>query len=65
MLNRTARLMLILKLQRLGLLPREVLVREVTVLCGLEVDRLSKVELFYNDARPHVEVRPDDFDQFL
>ena len=54
-----------LELQALGLLPTEVLVGEMAVLCRLVVDRLGKIKLLHDDAWPHVEVRPDDIDQFL
>lgn len=54
-----------LELQGLGLLPTEVLVGEMAVLCRLEVDRPGKVKLLNDDTWPHVEVRPDDLNQFL
>ena len=54
-----------LELQRLRLLPREALVGEVPVLRRLVVDRLRQVQLLDDDARPHVEVLPDDGDQLV
>ncbi len=40
-----------LELELLGLLPGEVLVGEVTVLSGLEVDGVDEVELLDDDTR--------------
>jgi hypothetical protein len=54
-----------LKFESLGLLPAEVLVGEVPVLCGLEVDRLGQVELLDNDTRSQIEVLIDDLDKLI
>lgn len=54
-----------LVLQRLRLLPAEVLVGEVAVLGGLVVDRLDQIKLLNNDTRSHVEVVADDLDQLV
>ena len=54
-----------LVLELLRLLPREVLVREVAVLGSLEVDGLGQVEFLDDDARTHVEVVPDDINEFI
>ena len=45
-----------LKFQGLGLLPAEVLVGEMSVLSGLEVDWLGQVELLDYDTRSEIEV---------
>ena len=49
----------------LGLLPLEILVREVAVLGRLEVDRISKVELLDDDTRPQVKVVLDYLDELV
>lgn len=54
-----------LKLQILGLLPRERLVGEVSVLGRLAVDRVRQVELLDDHTRTHVEVLADDLDQLV
>lgn len=54
-----------LVLERLGLLPGEVLVGEVAVLGGLAVDRLDQVELLDDDTRTHVEILVDDLDKLF
>jgi hypothetical protein len=54
-----------LDLQHLWLLPREVLVGEVTVLCSLEVDWLGQIQLLDNDTRSHVKVLANDLDQLV
>ena len=54
-----------LELEDLGLLPAEVLVGEVAVLGGLEVDGLGQVELLDDDARSQVEVGIDDLHQLV
>lgn len=54
-----------LELERLWLLPAEVLVGEVTVLGGLEVDRLGQVELLDDDSWSEVEVLVDDGDELV
>lgn len=54
-----------LKLESLRLLPGEVLVGEVTVFGGLEVDWLGQVELLDNDTRSEVEVGVDDLDELI
>ena len=37
----------------------------MTVLGSLEVDGLGQIEFLDDDARPHVEVVPDDFNEFI
>lgn len=54
-----------LELESLGLLPAEVLVGEVTVLCGLEVDWLGQIKLLDNDTRSKVKVGVDDLDELV
>ena len=54
-----------LELQVLGLFPIEVLVGKMAILCRLAIDWLGEVELFDDDARSHIEVRPDDLHQFI
>ena len=54
-----------LQVQRLWLLPGEVLVGEVAILRGLVVDRLDQVELLDDNTRPHVEVLANDLHQLL
>lgn len=54
-----------LKLELLGLLPVEVGVGEVSVLGGLVVDGLDKVELSDDDTGSHVEVLADDSNKFV
>jgi hypothetical protein len=54
-----------LKLEGLGLLPAEVLVSEVAIFSGLEVDGLGEVELFDDDTRPKVKVLVDDLDELI
>ena len=54
-----------LELENLGLLPAEVLVREVAILSGLEVDRLGKVELLDNHTGSQVEVGIDNLDKLV
>ena len=49
----------------LGLLPLEILVREVAVLGRLEVDRVSKVELPDDDTRSQVKVVLDYLDELV
>ena len=49
----------------LGLLPLEILVREVAVLGRLEVDRVSKVELLDDDTRSQVKVVLDYLDELV
>lgn len=58
-------LILHLKLESLGLLPREVLVGEVTVLGRLVVDGVGEVKLLDDDTGTHVEVGLDDVDELL
>lgn len=54
-----------LELKSLWLLPTEVLVGEVTVLGGLEVDWLGQVELLDNNSWAEVEVGVDDLDKLV
>jgi hypothetical protein len=54
-----------LELESLGLLPGEALVGEVTVLGGLEVDGLGKVELLDNDTGAEIKVLADDLDELI
>ncbi len=54
-----------LELEGLGLLPGELLVGEVTVLGGLEVDGLGKVKLTDNDTGTEVKVVADDLNKLL
>lgn len=54
-----------LNLKCLWLLPGEVLVCEVAVLCGSVVNWLSKIKLLNDDAGPHVEVVTNDLDEFV
>ncbi len=54
-----------LELELLGLLPTEVLVSEVSVLGGLEVDWLGQVELLDNDTWSKVKVLVDDLNQLV
>lgn len=54
-----------LKFQRLRLLPGEVLVREVAVFGRLEIYWSRKVELFDDNAWPHIEILSDDLDQLV
>jgi hypothetical protein len=54
-----------LPLEKLGLLPGEVLVGEVAVLGSLEVDGLGKVQLAHNDTRTEVKVVLDDLDELV
>ena len=49
----------------LGLLPLEILVREVAVLGRLEVDRVSKVKLPDDDTRSQVKVVLDYLDELV
>lgn len=54
------------ELERLGLLPAEVLVgAKVAVLGCLEVDGLGEIQLLDNDTRAQVEVVPDDLDELV
>lgn len=54
-----------LELELLGLLPGEVLVGEVTVLSGLEVNGVDEVKLLDNDTGAEVEVVLDNFDKLV
>ena len=54
-----------LKFEGLGLLPAEVLVGEVSVLCGLEVDRLGQVELLDNNAWSQIEVLENNLNELI
>ena len=54
-----------LELELLGLLPCEVLVGEVTVLGGLEVDGVDEVELLDDDTGAEVEVVLDNLDELV
>lgn len=54
-----------LVLELLRLLPVEVLVGEVTVLGGLEVDWLRQIELLYDNTRTHIKIVPNDVDEFI
>lgn len=54
-----------LELEGLWLLPAEILVGEVTVLCGLEVDWLGEVELLDDNTWSEVEVLVDDLYQLV
>lgn len=54
-----------LEFESLWLLPAEVLVGEVTVLCGLEVDWLGQVELLDDHTWSEVEVLVDDLDELI
>lgn len=54
-----------LELEGLRLLPGELLVGEVTVLGGLEVDGLGQIELLDNDTGTEVKVVADDLDELL
>ena len=54
-----------LELESLGLLPAEVLVCEVTVLGGLEIDWLSQVELLDNHTWSEIKVGVDDLDELV
>lgn len=54
-----------LELEGLWLLPWEALVGEVTVLGGLVVDGLGKVEVLDNDTRTKVKVVTDDLNQLV
>jgi hypothetical protein len=52
-----------LELKLLGLLPCKVLVGEVTVLGGLEIDGVDEVEFLDDDTGAEIEVLVDDFDE--
>ena len=54
-----------LEFESLRLLPAEVLVGEVSVLCGLEVDRLGQVKLLDNNTRSQIEVLVDYLFEFI
>ena len=54
-----------LEVEGLWLLPGEALVGEVTVLGGLEVDRLGEVEVLDDDTRTEVKVLSDDVDELI
>jgi len=54
-----------LEFERLGLLPRKVLVGKVAVLGRLEIDGLGQIKFLDNDTRTHVEVVADDLDQLI
>ncbi len=54
-----------LVLQSLGLLPSEVLVREMAILCCLAIDWFREVEFLNDDSRSEVEVVQDDVHQFV
>lgn len=54
-----------LELEGLWLLPAEVLVGEMTILGGLEIDWLGKVELLDDHTWTKVEVVADDLDQLV
>jgi hypothetical protein len=54
-----------LELELLGLLPGELLVGEVTVLSGLEVDGVDEVKLLDNDTGAEVEVVLDNLDELV
>jgi hypothetical protein len=56
---------ILLQLKLLRLLPREVLVSEVTVLGGLVVDGVGEVKFLDNDTRPEVKVLVNDLDKLL
>ncbi len=51
--------------QNFGFLPAEVLVGEVSVLCGLKVDRLGQVELLDNNTGSQIEVLVNDLDKLI
>lgn len=54
-----------LELELLGLLPGELLVGEVTVLGGLVVDGVGKVQLLDDDTGTHVKVLLDDLNELV
>ena len=54
-----------LECQRPGLLPGEILIREVPVFGRLEINWSGKVELFDDDAWPHIEILSNDLDQLV
>jgi len=54
-----------LEFESLGLLPAEVLVGEVSVLCSLEVNGLGQVELLDNDTWSQIKVAVDDLLEFV
>lgn len=54
-----------LELELLRLLPGELLVGEVTVLSGLEVDGVDEVKLLDNDTGAEVEVVLDNLDELV
>ena len=49
----------------LGFLPGKVLVREVTVLSGLEVDWLSQIKLLDDNTWSEVEVLVDNLNELI
>lgn len=54
-----------LERKSLWLLPAEVLVCEVTVLGGLEVDGLGQLELLDDNSWAEIEVLVDDLDELV
>ena len=54
-----------LEVEFLRLLPREVLVREMTVLGGLIVNGLCKIEFLDDHTRSHVEIVANDLHQLV
>lgn len=54
-----------LELKLLGLLPGEALVSEMSVLGGLVVNGVGKVEFLDNDTRAEIEVVEDDLDKLF
>ena len=54
-----------LEFEGLGLLPAEALVREVSILGCLEIDRLGQVKLLDNHTRAEIKVLVDDVDQLI
>ena len=54
-----------LELEGLRLLPGELLVSEVTVLGGLEVDGLGQIKLLDNDTRTEVKVVADNLNELV
>lgn len=64
-LDATIAILTNLELESLWLLPAEVLVCEVAVLCGLEEDWLGKVELLDDNSWTKVEVVVDDLDELV
>ena len=54
-----------LKLESFWLLPGEVLVGEMPILCSLEVDGSRQVKLLDNDTWSQIEIFVDDLDELV